>query len=338
MSDAQVIDVAAPWFEDFSLGQRFEAPGVTLTSGHAALHQAMFGDRLLLPLDQPLCNAVTGEARALAHPSLVANVAIGQTTHVSQRVKANLFYRGLRFLKPVFIDDTLRTTTSVVALRQNRPQPGRDATGVIGLEIDVRNQDGEHVMKLWRAPMLPCRDPQANTGHNDSLDAIGAHASDADLIATVPADWELQPFRARAPTPCFADVVPGTRYRIGARDTITGAPELVRLTLNLAMAHLDSGASYLGQRLVYGGHTISMAFAQTLRALPGIVTVCGWRSCDHLAPVLEGDLLRTEVSVVRKIPVPAGGGIVELRAETFANRPETAETRVLDWVFHVLLS
>ena len=121
---------------------------------------------------------------------------------------------------------------------------------------------------------------------SDSLDEIGAHASDADLLATLPSDWELGAFRSRAPPPRFADLVPGTRYRIEARDTVTGAPELVRLTLNLAMAHLDAGASYLGQRLVYGGHTISLAFAQTVRALPSIVTVCGWRSCEHLAPVL----------------------------------------------------
>ena len=338
MSAAQTIDVTAPWFEDFSVGQRFEAPGVTLTSGHAALHQAMFGDRLLLPLDQPLCNTVTGEARALAHPSLVANVAIGQTTHVSQRVKANLFYRGLRFLRPVFIDDTLRTTTTVVALRQNRPQAGRDATGIVGLEIDVRNQDDEPVMKLWRAPMLPCRDPQAATGHDDVLDTIGANASDDDLLATVPRDWELGAFKARSPLPHFDDLAPGVRFRIEARDAITAAPELVRLTLNLAMAHLDPGASYLGQRLVYGGHTISMAFAQTVRALPSILTVCGWRSCDHLAPVLEGDLLRTEVSVMRKIPARADGGVVELRAETFASRSSAPEMRVLDWTFHVLLT
>ena len=44
--------VGGPWFEDFERGQVFDdAPGLTLSSGHAALHQAVTGDRLRLALD-----------------------------------------------------------------------------------------------------------------------------------------------------------------------------------------------------------------------------------------------------------------------------------------------
>ena len=38
---------------------------------------------------------MTGAPAALAHPALVSDVAIGQSTLATQRVKANLFYRGL---------------------------------------------------------------------------------------------------------------------------------------------------------------------------------------------------------------------------------------------------
>ena len=38
----QRIEVDGPYFEDFTHGQVFEAPSVTLTSGFAALHQALF--------------------------------------------------------------------------------------------------------------------------------------------------------------------------------------------------------------------------------------------------------------------------------------------------------
>ncbi len=106
------IVVGGPWFEDLHVGQVFDdAPGVTLSSGHAALHQALFGDRLQLPLDAELSRAVTGRQEALVHPMLVCNMAIGQTTTASQRVRANLFYRGLVLLRPVHVGDTLRTTT-----------------------------------------------------------------------------------------------------------------------------------------------------------------------------------------------------------------------------------
>ena len=60
MSEAVSVSVAGPSFEDFERGTVFsDAPGLTLTPGHAALHQAVVGDRLRLALDSELCRAVT---------------------------------------------------------------------------------------------------------------------------------------------------------------------------------------------------------------------------------------------------------------------------------------
>jgi acyl dehydratase len=104
---------------------------------------------------------------------LAINIAIGQSTWASQRVKANLFYKGLVLRRPVFVGDTLYTRTRVVGLRQNKPQPGRSATGIVALEMTTTNQDGDTVLHFWRCPMIPCRDPQAVTGHADDLESIG---------------------------------------------------------------------------------------------------------------------------------------------------------------------
>ena len=127
--------IGGPWFEDLERGMSFDAPAVTLTDGHATLHAALFGDRLRLPLDHHASRAVTGSAAPLLHPLVAVNIAIGQSTWASQRVKGNLFYRGLVLRRPVFVGDTLHTTTRVVALRQNRPQAGRAATGKTAQEI-----------------------------------------------------------------------------------------------------------------------------------------------------------------------------------------------------------
>src|SRR5689334_13420480 len=92
----ETIAVGGPWFEDFVIGETLPtSPAVTLTEGHAALHQAVFGDRLRLPLDHTLSREVTGASTALVHPMLAINLAIGMSTYATQRVKANLFYRGL---------------------------------------------------------------------------------------------------------------------------------------------------------------------------------------------------------------------------------------------------
>jgi 2-methylfumaryl-CoA hydratase len=330
---AQVI--GGPWFEDLTVGVEFDAPGVTLTSGHAALYGALFGDRLRLPLDHALSEQVTGQAAPLAHPLLAINVAIGQSTWASQRVKANLFYRGLVLQRPAFLGDSLRTVTRVVARRQNSAQPGRPATGVVALEMTTHNQHGDVVLRFWRCPMIPCRNTAASAGPREDLDRIGSAVSAEALLDAVPHRWRLEPTAhwrgARA-----AGILPGTRYAIEARDTLTAAPELVRATLNMAMAHTDLKLSYLGRRLVYGGHVISTAFAQITRALPNLLTLIAWESADHLAPVVEGDRIRTEfaVSEIRALPDSTAAALLRIDAQSYASRgdPE-AETKVLNWSF-----
>ncbi len=341
---SSTVLVGSPYFEDLVVGQVFdESPALTLTSGHAAFHAALFGDRMRLPLSQPLCHAVTGSRRPLAHPNLVCNVAIGQTTSPSQRVRGNLFYRGLVLQRPVFIGDTLTTSTEVVARRQNRTKPGRDATGIAVLKVHVENEEGETVLDFWRCPMLPCRDPLAETGAADSLDAISADLDMDTVRAAAELNWRLDLFREAAPGPHFADIETGTRYVVEAVDTVTTAPELARLTLNLAQAHTDAAASPYGRRLVYGGHTISMATAQLSRALPNLVTLIAWRGCDHLAPVFEGDRLSTELEVLDTHGLESGAGLVDLRVQVSATRGDQAaepgkQEAVLDWHLLALMA
>jgi acyl dehydratase len=341
----EVVSVGGPWFEDFHVGQTFDAPAVTLTTGHAALHQALFGDRLRLALDQSLAEVITGAPRLLAHPALVCNFAIGQSTYASTHVKANLFYRGLTLRRPVFIGDTLTTVTKVVALKQNSPKPGRAATGLVALEITVTNQHSATVLHFYRCPMIACRDENAKTNKNDSLDAIPEEIPQASLLAAVPKDWRLDLFRSRNSGRHFADLETGQTLAIESRDSVSSAPELARMTLNMAMTHFDAAESTYGLRLVFGGHAIALAAAQTTRALPNIVTILAWRGCDHLAPVFEHDMLATSVSVETLHPLPNGGGIVDLRARVRAERNKEAqaagqpkEADVLDWRFVALMA
>jgi acyl dehydratase len=335
------LSVGGPFFEDFKTGQVFDdAPAVTLTGGLATLHQGLSGDRLRLPLDQELSRWVTGRSRALAHPTLVCHIAIGQTTAASQRVKGNLFYRRLQLLRPVHIGDTLSTRAEVVGLRQNRLKPGRPATGMVALRVQTSNQRNKLVLDFWRCPMIPLRDPEGATGHADSFDDIPAEIDLDRLAGKVPWGWRLSAFKDRAGRSGahFGDVAPGTTYVIEGRDTVTGAPELARATLNLASTHTDPAVGPYGKRLVYGGHTISLAGAAATRALPNLVTILAWRSCEHTGPVFEGDVLRTEVTVDAVHPM-AQGGMVDLHALVWADHGDgEPEQPVLDWHFIGLMA
>ncbi|MET8992616.1 MaoC family dehydratase [Nonomuraea wenchangensis] len=340
MTPGDALVAEGPFFDELEPGQVFDgAPGLTLTAGHAAAHQAICGDRLRLPLDAHLCREVTG-GPPLAHPALVWDVAIGQSTLVTHHVKANLFYRGLVFRRFPVIGDTLRTRTEVVALRQNRPRPGRRPTGLAALRITTEDQDGRPVLDFWRCAMLPLRDQEADTGHDADLDRIGDPIEDDVIdddgaLAAAVAGWRLDRYAGLVPGPHLDGLRAGERRRVSGGDVVSAAPELARLTLNIAQAHHDGRG---GRRLVYGGHTIGLALSQAVRALPNLVTVAGWHGCDHLGPVHEGDTLTSEVIVERCEPLPGGGGLAHLRSLVAATGPDGAPRDVLDWRFAAVLA
>lgn len=319
-----------PWFEDFKVGDDYSnVPSVTLTEGFTAVHQAIFGDRFLLSLDYELSRKVTGQATAPVNPSLVCNLAIGQSTIPSQRVMGNLFYRGLVLQRPVFVGDTLTTSTRVVGLRQNKPKPNRAASGMVALEIHTTNQRGETVLKFWRCPMIPCKDPNADTGHQDSFDMMPEVISDQQLQAAIP-EWQYQNLpRAELPEV-------GEATKLEFRDSVTLAPELVRLTQNLAMTHTDASRSVYGKRLVYGGHTISMAAAQLSRGIPNLISILGWYHCNHVAPVFEEDILETTFEIEDCRPIK-GANMIKLKVAVDALR-EGESMNVLDWSLAALAS
>jgi acyl dehydratase len=316
--------VQGPFFDDLVIGQEFRAPAITLTSGLAAAHQAITGDRFTLILDHELCRQVTGGG-PLASPSLVWDVVIGQSTVVTQHVKANLFYRGLAFRRAPLIGDTMTTRTQVVALRQNAPRDGRTATGLAALRIMTADQEGRPVLDFWRCAMLPLRDQAARTGNEDDLSEVGRGAPPPDYEAPV-SGWRLDQFRTDGPRP--AELVAGQSFEVAGGDVVSSAPELARLTANIAAVHHDLSAAG-GERLVYGGYAIGLALSQATRALPSIVTVTGWHACEHLAPVREGDTLRSAITIEEVDYLPGGGGLVHLRSLVRADGPDARD--VLDW-------
>lgn len=327
--------MTGPYFDDLAVGQVFDsAPSMTLTPGVAAAHQSILGDRLRLALDAELAHAVTGVPGLMAHPGLVCDVAIGQSTLVTQRVKANLFYRGLAFHRFPMIGDTLFTRTQVVGLRQNSVKPGRASTGLAALRMTTVDHVGRLVLDFYRCAMLPLS-PAAvgeggDTGHADDLVSLGA-----DPMVTDPAGhWDAAAFRGRVRGPHFDPGLAGSTLRSTA-DVVSSAPELARLTLNIAATHHDSRPS--GVRLVYGGHTIGLALAQATRLLPNLATVLSWQSCDHTGPVHEGDTLYSDLQIEAAEALPADrGGVLTLRSVVFAVGPGGADRPVLDWRFRAL--
>lgn len=326
--------VGGPYFDELTVGQIFDtAPAVTLTDGLAAAHQSILGDRLRLPLDQHLSTRVAGGP--VAHAGFVTDIAIGQSTLATHHVKANLFYRGLRFRRFPHIGDTLYTTTEVVGLKENSAKAGRKPTGLAALRMNTVDQDGNTVLDFYRCAMLPLsQSPDRNrVVHTDDLSAIGPQD---DPQWTAPEGWNLDEYRSSVPGAHFDPSLAGSVLQ-SSGDVVSSAPELARLSLNIAATHHDERVGAAG-RLVYGGHTIGLALSQASRALPNLVTVLGWKSCDHTGPVHEGDTLTSDLHVESAEPLAVGGGVLNLRSLVHAHRRDAEPAPVLDWRFTVLMA
>jgi acyl dehydratase len=327
------VFVGGPYFDDLHHGMLFNsAPAVTLTSGLAAAHQAIVGDRMRLPLDMHLSRHVTGRDHAVAHPGLVTDLAIGQSTVATHHVKANLFYRGLRFHRYPHLGDTLSTTTEVVGLRENSSKPGRAPTGLAALRMTTKDQDGAIVLDFYRCAMLPLSanpDPDRKM-YADDLSIVGPSEPEPPTIPS----WDWRLLRESTVGQHFSSDLTGRAY-VSSGDVVSSAPELARLTLNIAATHHDARVGAAG-RLVYGGHTIGVALAQASRALPNLATIVAWDSCDHTGPVYEGDTLISELSVLKAEPL-AEGGLLQLRSVVSAVSAGGHARDVLDWHFWALL-
>jgi hypothetical protein len=66
--------------------------------------------------------------------------------------------------------------------------------------------------------------------------------------------WRLETLRARAGGPAVADLASGAVFEIEGGEAVTAAPELARVTLNIATAHTDAVGSVHGWRHVYASH------------------------------------------------------------------------------------
>lgn len=316
-----MIPLEGPYYEDLSVGQVLpRQPSVVIDDGMAALYQSMVGERLPMVMDPAVCAAVTGRPGRLVSAALVMHLSVGHSTTLTRRVIANLFYRDLRFVRPVFIGQSLATTVTVTALADSRPRPGRPHRGKALVDI-VTTADSEPAVTYQRAPLLPQAGDE-QPGHDDDLGTTPP-LDLASYVELVPAHWD------------FAPLGPGTAWQPGttvvdpARDLVDNALALVRLSNNLAMVHRDAQESPYPRRLLYGGHVVGLAQASLSRALPGMATVVGWHGCDHTGPAFEGDQVSFRHTLLDVAPAGSGRAFA-VQVEGFAHRGDEPD-KILDW-------
>lgn len=129
------------YFEDFSPGDSRETSGRTITETDIVLHAGQTGDFYPHHMDAEWCKTQPFKQR-IAHGTLVFSIAIGLTaTHINDEAMT-YGYERLRFLKPVFIQDTIKVKITIREKKEHK----RPGFGLVTELIEVFNQHDELVM------------------------------------------------------------------------------------------------------------------------------------------------------------------------------------------------
>ncbi len=310
------------FFEDFTVGQVIEhATPRTITEGDRALYGALYPTRFAVPSSAAFAASVGLEP----HPveELIGfHVAFGKTVpDVSLNAVANLGYAECRFRRPVVPGDTLSTTSEVIGLKQN--SNGR--SGVVYVRSTATNQRGEVAIDWARWVMVHKRDPEAAAPETVLPDLAKVVAAE-DLVLPDGLDFTSYDFAAAGEPHRFDDYALGEKIDHVDGVTFTDAEHMLatRLWQNTAKVHFNTEARPDGNRLVYGGHVISMARALSFNGLANAQLIAAINGGSHVAPAFAGDTVYAWSEVLDKAETPAlGVGALRLRLVATKGRDES---------------
>jgi acyl dehydratase len=130
------------YFEDYVLGERRQTLGRTITETDIVMHAGQTGDFYPHHMDAEWCKTQDFGQR-IAHGTLIFSVGVGMTAGDVNPRAFSYGYDRLRFIKPVFIGDTLTVTVTV---KDKRDFPKRPDHGTVVEGIEVVNQRGQTVL------------------------------------------------------------------------------------------------------------------------------------------------------------------------------------------------
>jgi acyl dehydratase len=133
---------AEMFFEEFVKDVQRETVGRTITEADVVLHAGQTGDFYPHHMDAEWCKTQPFGQR-MAHGTLVFSVAVGMTAGVINPRAMSYGYDRLRFVRPVFLNDTIHVRVSIKELRDDAKRPKH---GIVVEALEVINQRGETVL------------------------------------------------------------------------------------------------------------------------------------------------------------------------------------------------
>jgi acyl dehydratase len=129
------------YFEDFVLNDSRETSGRTVTETDIVLHAGQTGDFFPHHMDAEWCKTQPFKQR-IAHGTLIFSIAIGLTASVINDEAMTYGYDRLRFIRPVFINDTIKVKITILEKKDHK----KPEYGLVTELVEVFNQHGEVIM------------------------------------------------------------------------------------------------------------------------------------------------------------------------------------------------
>jgi acyl dehydratase len=130
------------YFEDYEVGAQRETSGRTITEADIVIHAGHSGDYFPHHVDAEFART-TPFGQRIAHGTMTFTIGIGLTASQINPLAFTYGYDKLRFPKPVFISDTIRTRITV---RDKQQDAKRKGYGRVIEACEVVNQRNEVVM------------------------------------------------------------------------------------------------------------------------------------------------------------------------------------------------
>ena len=133
------------WLEDYEIGESRTSVGRTITEADIVLHAGQTGDFFPHHMDAEWM-ATQPAGQRIAHGTLILSVAVGMTAGDINPQSMSYGYDKIRFIKPVFIGDTITVTAEIT---EKADHPRRAEThGYLHEKVTVTNQRAETVLVL----------------------------------------------------------------------------------------------------------------------------------------------------------------------------------------------
>lgn len=130
------------YFDEIEIGESRVTFGRTITETDFVVHAGHTGDFFPHHMDSVFM-AESEFGQRIAHGTMVFAIGIGLTATVVNPVAFSYGYDRLRFIRPVFIGDTIRTR---VTAARKEDDPKRAGSGRLFEKVEVLNQNDQTVL------------------------------------------------------------------------------------------------------------------------------------------------------------------------------------------------